>query len=42
MNTTLDLDLLMERIRKIAMEELQAEKATIFLGDEVKQELHSA
>ena len=41
-NTTLDLDLLMERIRKIAMEELQAEKATIFLGDEAKQELHSA
>jgi len=32
----------MERIRKIAMEELQAEKATIFLGDEVKEELHSA
>lgn len=41
-NTTLDLDLLMERIRKIAKEELQAEKATIFLGDEAKQELHSA
>jgi len=42
MNTTLDLDILMERIRKIAMKELQAEKATIFLGDEDKQELHSA
>ena len=42
MNTTLDLDLLMERIRKIAKEELQAEKATIFLGDEANQELHSA
>ncbi len=41
-NSTLDLDELMESIRKIARDELQAEKATIFLGNEENQELHSA
>ncbi|MCH8299727.1 MAG: GAF domain-containing protein, partial [Candidatus Marinimicrobia bacterium] len=41
-NSTLDLDELMESIRTIARDELQAEKATIFLGNEENQELHSA
>ena len=40
-NSTLDLDELMEQIRKIAKDELNAEKATIVLGDEDKRELHS-
>ena len=41
-NSSLDLDELMERIRTIARDELQAEKATIFLGTEENQKLHSA
>ena len=41
-NSTLDLDELMESIRMIARDELQAEKATIFLGNEENKVLHSA
>lgn len=38
----LDIDELMESIRTIARDELQAEKSTIFLGNEEDQQLHSA
>lgn len=41
-NSLLDPDELMESIRTIARDELQAEKSTIFLGNEENQELHSA
>ena len=40
-NSTLDLEELMEIIRKIGRKELSAEKATIYLADENKEELHS-
>ena len=41
-NSLLEPDELMESIRTIARDELQAEKSTIFLGNEENQELHSA
>ena len=40
-NSTLNLDELMEIIRKIGRTEVGAEKATIYLADEDKEELHS-